>query len=109
MTEKVKKSEFSKKFFTFLVTILVLGCVSAFAAGDSIEELDTWGEKILGLATAPWVRSLMTVALIIEFGIIGFGNTQGEGGMFKKVWPWLVGTVGIMGASSIADFFWGTT
>lgn len=84
-----------------------MGCL-LFSATETIEELDDWGEKILGLIGSGWVKALMTVALVIEFGIIGFGNAQGEGGIFKKVLPWTIGTVGILGASSITSFFWGS-
>jgi len=95
------------KFIFALLVVFALCMFNTFAAsGETIEELDTWGDKILSLISASWVQALMTIALVIEFGIIGFGNAQGEGGMFKKLWPWMVGTVGILGASSITDFFW---
>lgn len=76
-----------------------------FAATDGIAVLDTAGDKILSLVTAKWVKALLVVALIIEFGVIAFGNSQGEGGIIKKVLPWIIGTAGILGATSIVNFF----
>jgi len=52
------------------------------------------------------VQVLIIVALVIEFGVIAYGQAQGEGGMFKKIWPVLVGTIGIQAAKSIIEFFW---
>ena len=57
------------------------------------------------LFRSKWVKALLTVALVIEFGVCAFGNAQGEGGMIKKVLPWIIGTAGILGASSIVDYF----
>lgn len=72
---------------------------------EGIEVLDSAGESILALVSAKWVKALLVVALIIEFGVIAFGNAQGEGGVIKKVLPWIIGTAGILGATSIVNFF----
>ncbi len=74
-------------------------------ADDGIAVLDSAGNKILSLVGSIWVKALLVVALIIEFGVIAFGNAQGEGGMVKKVLPWILGTAGILGATSIVNFF----
>jgi hypothetical protein len=89
------------------LSLLLLCSVSLFAqSGDTIPELNEWGENILGLAMGQWVAAIMTVALMIIFGVIAFGNAQGEGGMFKKMWPWLVGVIGIGSAGGIVQYFW---
>lgn len=86
--------------------LVLIFCASGlFADGDSIEVLDSAGNKILSLVGSTWVKALLVVALIIEFGVIAFGNAQGEGGMIKKVLPWILGTAGILGATSIVNFF----
>lgn len=79
-------------------------CSSGLFA-EGIPVLDTAGTKILELVSATWVKALLVVALIIEFGVIAFGNAQGEGGIIKKVLPWIIGTAGILGATSIVNFF----
>ena len=93
----------------FLVMALVLCAVFAspiFAAdGDTIAVLDSMGDKIINLINARWLKALLALALCIEFGVIAFGNAQGEGGMIKKVLPWVIGTAGILGATSIVGFF----
>lgn len=48
---------------------------------------------------------MLAVALVIEFGVIAFGNAQGQGDIIKKVLPWVIGTAGILGATSIVNFF----
>lgn len=83
---------------------IFLFCTSNVFA-DGIAVLDEAGTKILELVSAIWVKALLVVALIIEFGVIAFGNAQGEGGMIKKVLPWIIGTAGILGATSIVNFF----
>lgn len=85
----------------FIFTVVSSNCFAA----DSIAVLDSAGNKILELISASWVKALLCVALIIEFGVIAFGNSQGEGGMIKKVLPWIIGTAGILGATSIVNFF----
>ena len=81
-----------------------LFCSSGLFA-DGIPVLDNAGTKILELVSATWVKALLVVALIIEFGVIAFGNAQGEGGIIKTVLPWIIGTAGILGATSIVNFF----
>ena len=89
--------------------LVLIFCASGLFAqsSESIAVLDTSGQKIIDLVTAKWVKALLVVALIIEFGVIAFGNAQGEGGMIKKVLPWILGTAGILGATSIVNFFFG--
>lgn len=107
------KSEFcfgnrkiSRKAFKTILCMLFLSlfCSSSLFA-EGIPVLDGAGTKILELVGAVWVKALLVVALIIEFGVIAFGNAQGEGGIIKKVLPWIIGTAGILGATSIVNFF----
>lgn len=88
----------------FMGIIFFVETGNVFAA-DSIQVLDDAGQKILDLIGAKWVKALLAVALVIEFGVVAFGNAQGEGGMVKKVLPWIIGTAGILGATAIVNFF----
>lgn len=93
------------------ILLIALFCTSGLFAGDGgdgIAVLDNAGQSILDLVGAKWVKALLVVALIVEFGVIAFGNAQGEGGMVKKVLPWIIGTAGILGATSIVNFFFGS-
>ena len=99
-----------KKAFKSVICILFIAIffssgLFAQSSGDSIAVLDSAGNKILSLVGSIWVKALLVVALIIEFGVIAFGNAQGEGGIVKKVLPWILGTAGILGATSIVNFF----
>lgn len=90
------------------ILLIALFCTSGLFADDGIAVLDNAGQSILDLVGAKWVKALLVVALIVEFGVIAFGNAQGEGGMVKKVLPWIIGTAGILGATSIVNFFFGS-
>lgn len=91
-------------YFAMCACVLFLSSANIFA-DDGIDVLDTAGDKILGLISAKWVKALLVVALVIEFGAVAFGAAQGEGGIIKKVLPWILGTAGILGATSIVNFF----
>ena len=91
------------------ILFIALFCSSGlFAQSDGIAVLDNAGQSILDLVGAKWVKALLVVALIVEFGVIAFGNAHGEGGMVKKVLPLIIGTAGILGATSIVNFFFGS-
>ncbi|HBG37577.1 MAG TPA: hypothetical protein DDW88_10980, partial [Treponema sp.] len=76
-------------------------------AADSIEALDSWGEKIVSLTTAPWLQAICIVALAIEGGSIVWAGKQGEQGIIKRVMPWMIGTIILLTASGITQFFFG--
>lgn len=106
----IAREEGRNRRIKMAAALLVVGvlCLAQASAAGTIGALDTAGEKILALIGAKWVKALLAVALIIEFGVIAFGNAQGEGGMIKKVLPWIIGTGGILGATSIVNYFFGS-
>ena len=107
MPEKTKNFIIENKrtimYIAMIFCTLFLSTTDMFAEGIAV--LDTAGEKILSLISAKWVKALLVVALVIEFGAVAFGAAQGEGGIIKKVLPWILGTAGILGATSIVNFF----
>ena len=107
MPEKTKnfiiKNKRTIMYIAMIFCILFFSTTDMFAEGIAV--LDTAGEKILSLISAKWVKALLVVALVIEFGAVAFGAAQGEGGIIKKVLPWILGTAGILGATSIVNFF----
>lgn len=88
-----------------VMAVLVMVCVTGAFAAESIAVLDNAGQKIISIIGSTWVKALLAVALVIEFGVIAFGNAQGQGDIIKKVLPWVIGTAGILGATSIVNFF----
>lgn len=105
VTDFGSKNKGVLKCLFMVCLVLFMSSANIFAADATIAVLDNAGESILSLITAKWVKALLTVALVIEFGVCAFGNAQGEGGMIKKVLPWIIGTAGILGSSSIVDYF----
>ena len=79
---------------------------NTFAADDTIETLDSWGNNILSIFSSGWVKALACVALIIEaIGMIVAGQQGGGGAIIKKFAPWIIGTVILLCASGITGYF----
>lgn len=101
----VKGIVFSKSFIMFAL----LSCVmisSTFAASDTIETLDNWGNRILTIFSSGWVKALACVALIVEaIGMIVAGQQGGGGAIIKKFAPWIIGTIILLCASGITSYF----
>ena len=93
------------KYLVLLAVFAIVCSSGAFAANGGIDILDSVGDKIIGLIGSKWVKAILAVALIVEFGVIAWGNSQGQGDIMKKVLPWVIGTAGILGATSIVNFF----
>ena len=115
-SEKTEKAVQKIKGFVtdrkFLITVFMLFMIVAptFAAngGDTIEQLDTWGDKILSLLQSTWVKVLLLVALIIEaIGVVVAGQQGGGGQILKKFAPWIIGTLILLCSSGICTYFLG--
>lgn len=111
-SEKTKKAVLKIKGFVtdrkFLMAVFMLFMIIAptFAAGDTIEQLDTWGDKILSLLQSTWVKVLLLVALIIEaIGVVVAGQQGGGGQILKKFAPWIIGTLILLCSSGICSYF----
>ena len=111
-SEKTEKAVLKIKGFVtdrkFLMAVFMLFMIIAptFAAGDTIEQLDTWGDKILSLLQSTWVKVLLLVALIIEaIGVVVAGQQGGGGQILKKFAPWIIGTLILLCSSGICSYF----
>lgn len=113
-SEKAEKAVLKIKGFVtdrkFLMAVFMLFMIIAptFAAGNGngIEELDTWGDKILSLLQSTWVKVLLLVALIIEaIGVVVAGQQGGGGQILKKFAPWIIGTLILLCSSGICTYF----
>lgn len=99
-------------YFNFMrvacISLFFLAAASVcFAQESTIAELDEWGTKILNLIKSGWIQSICALAFAIESGALIFVGRQ-EPGLIKKFIPWMVGTVGLLAASSVAAFFFGS-
>ncbi len=107
ITSKIKTTLCSKNFILFC-TVLFIAISPTFADGESIDALDTWGEKILSLFTSSWIKVLLLVALVVEaIGMVVAGQNGGGGAIIKKFAPWIIGTLIILCASGIVGYFVG--
>ena len=113
-TKNTENKSFLKSFKGFVtsksfIMFALFSCVfisSTFAANDTIENLDTWGNNILSIFSSGWVKALCCVALIIEaIGMIVAGQQGGGGAIIKKFGPWIIGTVILLSASGITSYF----
>lgn len=108
--KKVKNEKITRETFKFLVCMMILlfaVTVSAFAQDGTIEALEGQAGKLMDLFSGPIIAIVMCIALIICFGVIAWGNAQGEGGTIKKVMPWIIGIIGIGSAAGITTYFLG--
>jgi hypothetical protein len=89
-----------------MVLLLVLVCdIAVYAQASGIAALDTWGDRILGILTSSWIQAICALGFAIEAGAMIYSGRQGESGVVKKFIPWMIGTVGLLSASAITDFF----
>lgn len=97
----------SKSFIMFSLLAFVM-VSQTFAASDTIDALDDWGNKILELFSSNWVKVICLVALIVEaIGMVVAGQQGGGGQIIKKFAPWIIGTIILLSASSICSYFLG--
>lgn len=96
-------------FKQFLLCIfLVLIAVTPMFADDAsgIGALDSWGKKLLSIFSSGWVKAILLMALIGEaIGIVFMGQNGGGGAAVKKMLPWIIGTIILLSATSIGEFF----
>lgn len=105
---KCGKNQFFGKFFICVILVMCLCSVLTTFAQSSdgtITELEGKAGKLMDLFSGKIMAIVMCVALIIIFGVIAWSNSQGEGGMFKKALPWVVGVIGVGSAAGITSYF----
>ena len=96
----------SKSFLMFALLSCVMISSIVAQTTDTISALDDWGENILSIFSSTWVKALACVALIIEaIGMIVAGQQGGGGAIIKKFAPWIIGTIILLCASGITDYF----
>lgn len=111
-----KKKSFSltqflsaNKGYIMFALMAIFTVSGAFAGGDSIEQLDQWGTKIMNLFTSPWLKALVCVAIIIEaVGMIYAGQNGGGAQVIKKFAPIIIGSVILLAAQGIVTYFLGS-
>lgn len=97
-----------KVLMAAFMLFMIIAPTFAAGGGETIEQLDTWGDKILSLLQSTWVKVLLLVALIIEaIGVVVAGQQGGGGQILKKFAPWIIGTLILLCASGICSYFLG--
>lgn len=103
-----KKTNTNKKLILVMV-LIAISIMPMFAAGDTIDSLDTWASKILSLFSSNWVKVILLVALIVEaLAMIIAGQNGGGGQIIKRFGPWIIGTIILLSASGICSYFVGS-
>ena len=95
-----------------LCVLLVLVCCSSlFAAPDTgalTTTVNTWTEKLVSFLSSGWIKAICLIALVAEgIGIVVGGQQGGGGAVFKKLAPWIVGTIILLMASTICNYMIG--
>ncbi len=80
-------------------------------AGDSdsdstaLTSIDDKVTGLLGFLSGGWIKAICLVALVVEsIGVVVGGQQGGGGQVFKKLAPWIVGTVLLLCASSLTTY-----
>ena len=103
VTDFGSKNKGVLKCLFMVCLVLFMSSANIFAADATIAVLDNAGESILSLITAKWVRALLTVALVIEFGICAFFYLKGEDYLFVVCFVLFMSSLFMSSAS--ASFF----
>ncbi|MBO4704860.1 MAG: TrbC/VirB2 family protein [Spirochaetaceae bacterium] len=100
------------------VLILMLCCSLVFAQGGTGQngttgnslldgQITDWTGKLTSFLGSNWVKAIALVALVIEAIGIVIGGQQGGGTqVFKKMAPWIIGTVILLMASGICSYMY---
>ena len=93
------------------VLILMLCCSLVFAQGTSSTDLnstmETWTGKLTSFFGSGWIKAIALVALVVEgIGIVVGGQQGGGTQVFKKMAPWIIGTVILLMASGICSYMY---
>ena len=97
------------------VLILMLCCSLVFAQGSGTglnsgkldEQITDWTDKLTGFLGSNWVKAIALVALVVEaIGIVVGGQQGGGTQAFKKLAPWIIGTIILLMASGICSYMY---
>ena len=88
-----------------MLLFMVASPIFAQSGGETVEVLDNFATKILGVLNSTWLKVVLVIALIGEALGIVVGGQQGGGATVKKLMPWVVGTILILCATGIVNFF----
>lgn len=93
-------------FALLFVALAAPTFATTYGSQSGIATLDSWGDKIIQVFTSSWVKAILVIALIIEGICLVMAGQQGGGAqMLKRFGPWIIGTIILLSASGICDFF----
>lgn len=92
-------------FFALLVFMAASPIFAQSGGSETVEVLDNFSTKILGVLNSTWLKVVLVIALIGEALGIVVGGQQGGGQTVKKLMPWVIGTILILCATGIVNFF----
>ena len=94
-----------------IAVLLMLMCCSVVFADTDISSVSTqvgnWTNKLTGFMGSGWVKGIALIALVVEaIGIVVGGQQGGGAQVFKKLSPWIIGTIILLMASSVCSYMY---
>ncbi len=107
ISEKEKAAFAWKKFFMFAL-IMVMAVVPIFAGnGSSATGIDSAVEKVTSFLSSGVITAVCLIALVVEgVGVVLMGKQGADiQSIIGKFSPWVVGTVVLLSANGICNYF----
>lgn len=103
---KTKKLNFKAKTFVLIILLLCIA-IPIFAQSQGITALDTAVTKVKNFLSSGTVTVVCLLALVVEaVGVVVMGKQGADvQAIISKFAPWVVGTVVLLAANGICDFF----
>ena len=95
-----------------IAVLLMLMCCSLVFAGESdttalTNQVKGWTDKLTGFMGSGWVKGIALIALVVEaIGIVVGGQQGGGAQVFKKLSPWIIGTIILLMASTVCSYLY---
>ena len=105
-----RKQIMTKRLIAVLIMLMCCSLVwsqNTTGGTDLTATMNSWTSKLTGFLGSGWIKAIALIALVAEAVGIVVGGQQGGGTqVFKKLAPWIIGTVILLMANGICDYMY---
>ncbi len=100
------------------VLLMLMCCTLVFAQNNNAnadtsalsQTITNWSGKITSFLSSGWIKAVALIALVAEaIGIVVGGQQGGGSQVFRKLAPWIIGTIILLMASGICSYMYDST